>query len=318
MPPPTQAVGVPGDARQVDQAVRKKLEEMLKTWREPVPGSLSSTPVFPLAHTQTIVDSLNKFRASTAGVSRFQQHPNGQFRPSSVVQGQPMHYRDTSTPPQNGTPLAQPIVHVQQPTPPAQAQHYQVRGGGREWEYRANEHQPPSHTPVPHTPMNGYQYPLAQPPMHYANQQISLPAPGTPVQHNTITLQNGVDIGKLHADIDSLTTDAKIVCMTNPMDHEAKKKLTTLQNLKEILESGALSEQDLGDICNSITQEINKKEAAKQLQASMPPYQPVQQPGYPPQPPYQQPQLYQAPPPAIPSFINTANLAELPSGTLSS
>lgn len=108
---------------QVDQAVRRKLEEMLKTWREPVPGSLSSTPVFPLQSTQSIMDALNRYKASTAG--RAPQQP---IRAPSIVQAQAVNYRQpsTPTPPQPGMPYP-PQVHVQNPTPtPPPQQYYQV------------------------------------------------------------------------------------------------------------------------------------------------------------------------------------------------
>lgn len=108
---------------QVDQAVRRKLEEMLKTWREPVPGSLSSTPVFPLQATQSIMDALNRFKASTAG--RAAQAP---IRAPSVVQAQAVNYRHTPTPPQLGPVYQQPQIHIQNPTPtPPPQPYYQVR-----------------------------------------------------------------------------------------------------------------------------------------------------------------------------------------------
>lgn len=108
---------------QVDQAVRRKLEEMLKTWREPVPGSLSSTPVFPLQATQSIMDALNRFKASTAG--RAAQAP---LRAPSIVQAQAVNYRQTPTPPQPGQLYPQPQINVQNPTPtPPPQPYYQVR-----------------------------------------------------------------------------------------------------------------------------------------------------------------------------------------------
>lgn len=108
---------------QVDQAVRRKLEEMLKTWREPVPGSLSSTPVFPLQATQSIMDALNRFKASTAG--RAAQAP---LRAPSIVQAQAVNYRQTPTPPQAGQLYPQPQINVQNPTPtPPPQPYYQVR-----------------------------------------------------------------------------------------------------------------------------------------------------------------------------------------------
>lgn len=93
---------------QVDPTVRRKLEEMLKTWREPSPGSLSTAPVFPLASTQAIVDNLNKLRASTATpVSRYtHQVPST----SRVASTQP--YRNTPTPPQIPTQPIQPLPQI--------------------------------------------------------------------------------------------------------------------------------------------------------------------------------------------------------------
>ena len=76
---------------QVDPTVRRKLEEMLKTWREPVPGSLATTPVFPPASTQPIVDSLNRYRASSTPQPRLQQQ-----QPPRPVE---TPYRNTPTPP---------------------------------------------------------------------------------------------------------------------------------------------------------------------------------------------------------------------------
>lgn len=104
---------------QVDQAVRRKLEEMLGTWRKPVPGSLSTTPVFPLSATQSIVDALNRFKAST-----MQRQPP-QYRAPSIVQAQPMQYPQTSTP-QPQAPYPMPPINIQQPTPtpPPQPQTY--------------------------------------------------------------------------------------------------------------------------------------------------------------------------------------------------
>lgn len=98
---------------QVDQPVRRKLEEMLKTWREPVPGSLSSTPVFPLSSTQSIIEALNRFKASTT--PRIQQQQQ-QVRPSSIVQAQALQYRQTP-PPQPQVPYQAPPINIQQPTP---------------------------------------------------------------------------------------------------------------------------------------------------------------------------------------------------------
>lgn len=135
-----------------------------------------------------------------------------------------------------------------------------------------------------------------------------------------------VDMTKLYTDIDDLTTDAKIECATHPMDTTAQNKLTTLQTLKEILETGKASPSDLVDIRKSIDQQIAKKvvQQQQQLQQQQPtsvanthvlPARPQYN-----APPQQQPQ-YSAPPPpvpgALPPGLNATNLAELLRATAS-
>ncbi|KAG9231019.1 hypothetical protein BJ875DRAFT_506952 [Amylocarpus encephaloides] len=48
----------------VDVNVRRKMDEMLKTWKEPVPGALDSRPVFPRDVTSPIENALIKARTS--------------------------------------------------------------------------------------------------------------------------------------------------------------------------------------------------------------------------------------------------------------
>lgn len=81
----------------VDGNVRKKLDETLKTWREPVPGLRSSTPVFRLDITQRIVDALSKARLA-AQQNQNQQTP---LLGSRIAISQAQPFRNTPTPPQN-------------------------------------------------------------------------------------------------------------------------------------------------------------------------------------------------------------------------
>ncbi|EAW07988.1 putative mRNA cleavage factor complex component Pcf11 [Aspergillus clavatus NRRL 1] len=48
----------------VDSQTRRKLDEMLKTWKEPVPGSLDTRPVFPPEITRSIESALIKARTA--------------------------------------------------------------------------------------------------------------------------------------------------------------------------------------------------------------------------------------------------------------
>jgi pre-mRNA cleavage complex 2 protein Pcf11 len=98
----------------VDGNVRKKLDETLKTWREPVPGSLSTTPVFRLDITQRIVDALSKARLA-AQQNRSQQRP---LVDSRATINQAQSFRSTPTPPQNLPNYARP-TYANQTQPPS-------------------------------------------------------------------------------------------------------------------------------------------------------------------------------------------------------
>lgn len=271
---------------QVDAPVRRKLEEMLKTWREPVPGSLSPTPVFPHASTQSIVDSLNKFRAPVSAATRHQSTP---VQAAARAFADP-RYRHTPTPPQSFPQIASGITSYTRSPQPLAAIPQQT--------YTQT---PPllNRQPVPPHPSPFYQQ---RPPAQTPQFQAPTPQP-RPVS------SGGVDVQKLHLDIDDLTTDAKIECATHPMDAGARRKLASLQTLKEILDSGNASERDLVDIRNTIMQKMAEKTAAKHqppAQTAIPPI-PASN-AYIPQPATQQPA---APTPVATSLFNTTNLAEL-------
>jgi pre-mRNA cleavage complex 2 protein Pcf11 len=75
------------------------MEAMLKTWKEPVPGSMDPRPVFPAEVTRTVENALIKAR--TAAVQLQQQSRN---RAPLAVPARTMaaSYRDTPTPPHSG------------------------------------------------------------------------------------------------------------------------------------------------------------------------------------------------------------------------
>ena len=71
----------------VDAPVRAKLKEMLKTWKEPVPGSMDQRPVFPVETTRPIDNALLKAQtAFLANMSRQKQAatPNPQWRGNPI------------------------------------------------------------------------------------------------------------------------------------------------------------------------------------------------------------------------------------------
>lgn len=192
---------------------------------------------------------------------------------------------------------------------------------------------------------------MQQPPQQIAQQyptmqQTPTAVPGLAEMYAQMQAQQymqqqrpGIDRAKLHADIDDLTTDAKIDCMTHPMDQAKTRKLETLQSLKAFLDSGNLGEHDLSDVRDTITKEMEKRNAEKlaaqhlsqqqqqyQQQYRQPtpqwqmpnPYQqnydtpypqqstPTFAPVQPPQPQYQQ-----QPPAQVSGLLSSTNLAEL-------
>lgn len=74
--------------RLVDKPTRRNLENMVKTWKEPIPGSLDTKPVFEPELWRPIENALI-------------QHRTHDLQRSRQGQGQlPAGYRNTPTPPQ--------------------------------------------------------------------------------------------------------------------------------------------------------------------------------------------------------------------------
>ncbi|PLB39205.1 putative mRNA cleavage factor complex component Pcf11 [Aspergillus candidus] len=81
----------------VDSQTRRKLDEMLKTWKEPVPGSLDTRPVFPPDITRSIESALIKAR--TAALQQQQARGQQEVLGRGRV-GTPPGWGNTPTPPQ--------------------------------------------------------------------------------------------------------------------------------------------------------------------------------------------------------------------------
>lgn len=294
---------------QVDTNVRRKLEEMLKTWREPVPGSLATNPVFPMGSTQTIVDNLNKLRASTAPQQRY---PPQQGYPQARLPQATTYMHTPTPPPQHLAPT--PVQNPQNYSPPTPVQYPQQYPG---------QHQQPQYPQYQQPqPQPQYQQPHSQPQLLDAYSATPVPPYRSPLPQVRAPTHD-VDMQKLHMDIDDLTTDAKIECATHPMDQAAQNKLTTLQTLKEILDSGTASASDIVDIRNSIAQQMAKKIVERNhapthvsTMPSRPPFVPSPQLAHaaPPQFSQNAPQQQSS---STSSLLNTTNLAELLRATAS-
>lgn len=104
-----------GAYTKVDNGTRRKMDEMLKTWKEPVPGSISTKPVFPLEQVRPIENAL--MGARNAAFAAHQSSYQGQ---QQLMRGrQPVPSRETPTPP-TGRPYQPP---PQQPPYPGHNGH---------------------------------------------------------------------------------------------------------------------------------------------------------------------------------------------------
>ena len=105
----------------VDRNTRKKLDEMLKTWRNPVPGSLDTRPVFPIEITRKIENALIQARTRMLQAEQQQQRAQQELFQKRAPSATPAtQWRNTPTPPQN----------LSRYPPPTQQGYPQMNGHG--------------------------------------------------------------------------------------------------------------------------------------------------------------------------------------------
>ncbi|KAH0564810.1 hypothetical protein GP486_001799 [Trichoglossum hirsutum] len=206
----------------VDGSVRRKLEEMLKTWKEPVPGSMSSKPVFPTEVTRSIDNALIKAR--TAAVQMQQQQarndPLGRGRGITPTQTPPIPFRSTPTPPVAGTRYP----------PPQTTQPYVSQPNGN------------SITGI---------YGGSQPLNHQAYTNSSSV---TNYQQPDGFAQSAGSIDSLHNDIANLIATTRTEFATNPYDEGIRQRLKALLDLQSILQSQQLPPDQLKLIKDQVAQ----------------------------------------------------------------
>ncbi|RAL04996.1 putative mRNA cleavage factor complex component Pcf11 [Aspergillus ibericus CBS 121593] len=123
----------------VDSQTRRKLDEMLKTWKEPVPGSLDTRPVFPPEVTRSIESALIKAR--TAALQQQQARTQQDILTRGRV-GTPPAWTNSPTPPQS---MSRHPSAANQALPG----HYQRNGAGHG--YPSSGEPYPRATPTPQT-----------------------------------------------------------------------------------------------------------------------------------------------------------------------
>ncbi|KAL7274343.1 mRNA 3' end processing factor [Rhizina undulata] len=251
----------------VDQAIRRKLEEMLTTWKHPVPNSSSSNPVFASEVTRKIDNALIKARTAALQHQQKQMKTTQEarsFNRSAVPTPPPQQYRNTPPPPSNGT------------TPYSNGQGFEysnglgpyngnpVGGNKSQVHYKSSVSYSTANQPVinpPQTPVGIPQLPLQVP-----SQPPSLaPAVGS--------------VDKLHSDIASLIESSQKRFAGDPCNPELQKRLKALLDLQAILKTQQLPPAQL----------VQVREQVSRLASQTPPPMVAVLPPPPPPPPVQLP-----------------------------
>ncbi|KAF8468373.1 hypothetical protein BDZ91DRAFT_108225 [Kalaharituber pfeilii] len=200
----------------VDQPIRKKLEEMLQTWKQPVPGSPSSAPVFPSEITRKIEATLIKARTAAVQAQQIQMKQ----------QQDRMNFNRLPTHPQP------PYRTPPQPAPASLAYPQTPQQGfdfGRNGTEAFSRNTPM--IPQPSSVHNIYN----QPPHGLNLQPQPQPLAGLPIMAGSPT-----SVETLHSDITSLIETAKKRFAENPFDEEGQKRLKALLDLQSIIQTQQL------------------------------------------------------------------------------
>ncbi|KAK4038927.1 protein PCF11 [Parachaetomium inaequale] len=211
-----------GAYTKVDNATRRKMDEMLKTWKEPVPGSISTKPVFPLEQVRPIEHALMAARNAA-----FAAHQNSFQGQQQLMRGrQPAPSRETPTPP---------TARAYQ-APPQQPPYLGPNG-----------HRPDAaQQPYPMHPGNG---PSAIP--HRATPQPAPPAASYPPYQKPAARpvygapQPGISIDKLKDDIQQLIVAEKAEFAQDPLDTSKQTRLKALLDLQTIIQSQDMPQDQL-------------------------------------------------------------------------
>lgn len=237
----------------VDMATRRKMDEMLKTWKEPIPGSIDTRPVFPPDVTRPIENALIKARTSAMAAQqqhyRNEQQLLGRGRP--MPQQPPVPYRNTPTPP-NVRPSSQASSYPGNHSngagpfgPPAQAAgqypQHQVSCCALTltptWPYTDSFTQNIS-MPTRSTPQPSASTPAFQPPYPGG---YGMPPPG-------------ISVDALNNDIQQLIAASRAEFARNPHDPSIQTRLKALLDLQSILQTQNLPRDQLVLIKNRIAE----------------------------------------------------------------
>ncbi|KAI0601863.1 hypothetical protein F4775DRAFT_357001 [Biscogniauxia sp. FL1348] len=217
----------------VDNATRRKMDEMLKTWKEPVPGSIDTRPVFPPDVVRPIENALIKAR--TSALQAQQEHMRGQQQ--LLGRGRPMApgvpFRESPTPP-NARPSSQ--MHGYPTQPPMQGSNGAPYGQPTQPPTNYQSQPPRTHVPTTSTPQPPAAVSAFQPPR--------MGGYGMP--------QAGISIDSLNDDIQRLIAASKAQVAQSPHDPNIQTRLKALMDLQTILQTQNLPQDQLVLVKNQI------------------------------------------------------------------
>ncbi|KAJ8071033.1 hypothetical protein OCU04_001380 [Sclerotinia nivalis] len=245
----------------VSHDVRRKMDEMLKTWKEPVPGSIDTRPVFPPEVTRPIENALIKARTSALQQEQLRSQQQLMNRGRSAVGQAP--YRNTPTPPNSSR---QPLY----PSPghPGYPQQYPPPINGQQYNNQANGHMQHG---LPQRPPPVQQYP--QQSGSSASWQQSQP-------QGYQSPEASVDA--LNRDISYLITSSKAEFAQSPYDGSIQTRLKALLDLQTILQTQRLPPDQIAMIKDQVAQLSGQSQPVPKIPSPRP--APVATPASQPQP----------------------------------
>ncbi|ROW06434.1 hypothetical protein VMCG_04306 [Cytospora schulzeri] len=198
----------------VDNNTRKKMEEMLKTWKEPVPGSIDKNPVFPADVVRPIENALIKARTSALQAQQEQMRSQSQLFNRGGRPGAP--YRQTPTPPNARPPFNQPT--------------YPGMNGHRPESAIGQQSYTPQHIPV------AYPGTTPQPPPS-ASAAVPFHPPPPQGYGAPAAPQPGISIDSVINEIEQLIVAAGAELARSPYDSSIQTELKALLDLQTVLKA---------------------------------------------------------------------------------
>ncbi|KAH6717855.1 hypothetical protein BKA61DRAFT_293186 [Leptodontidium sp. MPI-SDFR-AT-0119] len=286
----------------VDNNTRSKMVEMLRTWKEPVPGSMDTRPVFSAEVTRPIENALIKAR--TSFLQAHQEHTRGQSMGRGRTGPSPAPYRETPTPPNPQAYQAPGYQGQGQQAPGYQAPGYQAPGypaqsypSGQQIPTQQPPGYPPNYAQQQYSqPVNGQQYnqpngqsygqqnsqqynqPNGQQPYGLParppSQQYSQPPPANtgywqqqqqPPSQGHSSAEDG--IAQLNNDIEKLIASSRAEWPQNPHDTSIGTKLKALLDLQTILQSQKLPPDQISLIKDQVAQLSRAAQPAPKIQS---------------------------------------------------